>query len=101
MHKNWTKDLNLKQVRKKKRIGWATPFKNLIKLSNPESQLKPEASIVYKNPPTLAMKLAKYKQLAHKETILPSPGSFACKNCTLCRDHRGKTNMVKTTNQIR
>ena len=42
------------QHHKKNRIVWATQFTNLLQLSNQEKKLKPEAAIVYKNPPTLA-----------------------------------------------
>ena len=50
------------QHHKKNRIVWATQFTNLLQLSNEEKKLKPEAAIVYKNPPTLATKLTNYKK---------------------------------------
>ena len=57
------------QHHKKNRIVWATQFTNLLQLSNQEKKLKPEAAIVYKNPPTLATKLPNCKKLSQ---ILPN-----------------------------
>ena len=54
------------QHHKKNRIVWATQFTKLLHLSNQEKKLKPEAAIVYKNPPTLATKLTIYKKFYHK-----------------------------------
>ena len=53
----------------KNRIVWATQFTKLLQLSNQEKKLKPEAAIVYKNPPTFATKLTNYKKLSQ---ILPN-----------------------------
>ena len=72
------------QHHKKNRIVWATQFTNLLQLSNQEKKLKPEAAIVYKNPPTLATKLTNYKKLSQ---ILPNTdnrGSYPCGKCALC-----------------
>ena len=65
------------QHHKKNRIIWATQFIKLLQFSTQEKKLKPEAAIVYKNPPTLATKLTNYKQLSQ---ILPNTdnlGSYA------------------------
>ena len=88
------------QHHKKNRIVWATQFTNLLQLSNQEKKLKPEAAIVYKNPPTLATKLTNYKKLSQ---ILPNTdnrGSYPCGKCALCGNFKNYKNMVKTVDYI-
>ena len=51
------------QHHKKNRIVWAMQFTKLLQLSNQEKKVKPEAVIVYENPPTLATKLTNYKKI--------------------------------------
>ena len=68
--------------------------------SNQEKKLKPEAAIVYKNPPTLATKLTNYKKLSQ---ILPNTdnrGSYPCGKCALRGNFKNYKNMVKTADSI-
>ena len=85
---------------KKNRIVWATQFTKLLQLSNQEKTLKPEAVIVYKNPPTLATKLTNYKQLSQILPNADNPGSYPCGKCALCGNFKNYKNMVKTVGSI-
>ena len=88
------------QHHKKNGIVWETQFTKLFQLSIQEKKLKPEAAIVYKNPPTLATKLTNYKKLSQ---ILPNkdnPGSYPCRKCALCGNFKNYKNMIETVGSI-
>ena len=76
------------QQHKKNRIVWATQFTKLLQLSNQEKKLKPETAIVYKNSPTLAIKLTNYKQLSQILPNTDNPDSYPCGKCALCENFK-------------
>ena len=55
-------------------------------LCTKEKNLKPQASVVYKNPQTLGSKLTNYKQISFGKNNSEKlePGSTPCGNCALC-----------------
>ena len=48
---------------------WTTNFPNLLKLTDGEKQLNPNAMIAYKRPQTLSTLLTNYKIIAHKVNV--------------------------------
>ena len=91
----------------KKRIVWATAFKNVLSLSEKEKALVPHATIVYKRPSSLNSMITNYKKIAissgrENATTTPTSGeSKPCGNCALCGNfgvHR--KNKVKNTNTV-
>ena len=71
-------------------LDWATQFTELLQFSNQEKKLKPEAAIVYKDPPTLATKLTNYKKLSQILLDKDNPVSYPCEN------FKNYINMVET-----
>ena len=78
----WTNRFNPIFIKRKKtssRTVWTTFFPKLLKLTSKEKSLKPEATVTYRNPPTLAKNLQNYKQLALQIND-DRPSSFPCGN---------------------
>ena len=72
--KHWEDRFEPKSQRhQKNRIAWATPFIKLLRLSDQEKKLKPEAAIVHKNPAT---KLTNYKKLSQIRPNKDNQGFF-------------------------
>ena len=72
----------------------------ITSLFNQEKKLKPEAAIVYKNPPTLSTKLTNYKKLSQILPNTDNSGSYPCGKCALCGNFKNYKNMVKTVGSI-
>ena len=96
----WTDRFHPNVIKKKKRIMWTTLFPKLLKLTSKEKSLKPEATVTYRNPPTLSNNLLNYKQIAF-QTNHYRPGSFFCENCALCGNYGQHISMIQHTKVIR
>ena len=99
----WTDCFHPKVIKKKKdssRIVGTTPFPKLLKLTSKEKSIKPEATVAYRNPPTLSNNLLNYKQLAFQINY-DKPGSFPCVNCALYGNYGQLISMVQHTKIIR
>ena len=87
--------------KKPKKLVWATPFTNIIKLNNREKQLVPEAVITYKRPKTLHNLLTNYSNIALSKISETTSGSSSpCHKCALCGNHGNSKSMVEPTSFI-
>ena len=89
-----------KEPERKPRIVWATQFKNIMKLSNKEKDLAPQATITYCKPSTLGNALKNYKQISRNDKTNTNYGTKKCKRCGLCGHHGNLKNMVLETDHI-
>ena len=72
-------------------------FMKLLQLSNQKRKLKPEAVIVYKNPPTL---VTNYKKLSQNLPNKDNPGSYPCGKYALCGNFKNYKNVAETVGSI-
>jgi len=64
---------------------WATSFPPLLKLTQTEKKLKPDAMTTYKRRATIGSHITNYKTLAHRNAVTTETGSSApCGHCALC-----------------
>ena len=69
-----------------KRIAWPTAFPDVIKLTNKEKKLQPNAFVSYRRPATLGKILTNYLKLAWQ--LIEEVGiSGPCGKCVLCGNH--------------
>ena len=82
-----------------KKIAWPTAFPGVIKLTNIEEKLQPNAFVSYRRPATLGKILTNYRKLA-KQLIEDVGVSGPCGKCALCGNYSNHASMVPVVHRI-
>ena len=95
--KGWTERKSPEKSREKgELLVWASGFPHLLKLSQRERSLQPQAMITYKRPPALRDYLTNYKRIANDQHATPEGGSSApCGHCALCVNYGKHHSMIE------
>ena len=96
----YTNDPRVKRKPPKRRIPWTTQFKNIVKLTEKEKDLAPNAAVTFCRPTTLGSQLKNHKLIAKGQSQVNS-GSQPCGKCGLCGGFGNLKNMVLQTNVLK